>query len=131
MKLPPLFRDRPVAVQVILAVVLPIAFGALCGFELAQSRPAFQILMLVAGIGGVGAGFEHPGARPGAVRGVVGGVLFTAALVLVFELRGLPALTPLPASLPATAIGYAAGGPLLGALGGWLRALSIARATAR
>ena len=29
MKLPPLFRDRPVAVQVILAVVLPIAFGAL------------------------------------------------------------------------------------------------------
>jgi hypothetical protein len=130
-KLPPLFRDRPVAVQVILAVVLPIAFGALCGFELAQSRPAFQILMLVAGIGGVGGGFEHPGARPGAVRGVVGGVLFTTALVLVFEARGLPGLTPLPAALPITAIGYAAGGPLLGALGGWLRARSIARATAR
>jgi len=125
---PPLFRDRPVAVQVILAIVLPIAFGALCGFELGSSKPAFQILMLVAGLGGVGAGFEHPGARPGAVRGVVGGVLFTAALVLMFEVRSLPALTPLPAALPVTAVGYAAGGPLLGALGGWLRARSIARA---
>ena len=131
MKLPPLFRDRPVAIQAILAVVLPIAFGALCGFELAQSKAAFPILMLVAGIGGIGAGFEHPGAGPGALRGVVGGALFTTALVLVFEARGLPALTPLPAGLPITAIGYAAGGPLLGALGGWLRGRSIARATAR
>jgi hypothetical protein len=129
-KPPPLLRDRPVAVQVILAVVLPIAFGALCGFELAHSRAAFQILMLVAGVGGIGAGFEHPGARPGAVRGIIGGVLFTTALVLVFESRGLPALTPLPAALPITAIGYAAGGPLLGALGGWFCARSIARAAA-
>jgi hypothetical protein len=127
---PPLFRDRPVAVQVILAIVLPIAFGALCGFELGHSRPAFQILMLVAGIGGVSAGFEHPSARPGLVRGLVGGVLFTAALVATFEARGLPALMPLPAALPITAIGYAAGGLPLGALGGWLRGRSIARATA-
>ena len=131
MKPPPLLRDRPVAVQILLAVVLPIAAGALCGFELAHSKAAFQILMLVAGIGGVGGGFEHPSARSGALRGLVGGVLFTTALVLVFEMRGLPALTPLPAALPITAIGYAAGGPLLGALGGWLRARSIARATAR
>jgi hypothetical protein len=130
-KPPPLLRDRPIAVQILLAVVLPIAFGALCGFELAHSRATFQILMLVAGIGGIGGGFEHPGPRAGAVRGVIGGVLFTTALVLVFDARGLPVLAPLPASLPITAIGYAAGGPLLGALGGWLRARSIARATAR
>ncbi len=86
--------------------------------------------MLVAGIGGVGAGFEHPGARPGGMRGLVGGVLFTAALVATFEARGLPALAPLPAALPITAIGYAAGGLPLGALGGWLRGRSIARAAA-
>jgi hypothetical protein len=124
-------RDRPLAVQVVLAIALPISFGALCGFELGQSKAAFQILMLVAGIGGVVAGFEHPGARQGLVRGIVGGVLFAASLVAMFEARGLPALAPLPAALPIMAIGYAAGGLPLGALGGWLRARSIARAAPR
>jgi hypothetical protein len=127
---PPLFRDRPVAVQIILAVVLPIAFGALCGYELGRSQTLFQILMLVAGIGGVAAGFEHPGPRQGVVRGLVGGVLFIGALVATFEARGLPALAPMPIPLPITAIIYAAMGMPLGAIGGWLRARSIARATA-
>lgn len=127
---PPLFRDRPVAVQIVLAVVLPIAFGALCGFELGRSQAVFQILMLVAGIGGVAAGFEHPGPRAGIVRGLVGGVLFIGALVATFEVRGLPALAPMPIPLPLIAIIYAAMGMPLGALGGWLRARSIARAAA-
>ena len=116
--------------QVILAVVLPIAFGALCGFELGQSKAAFQILMLVAGLGGVGAGFEHAGPRGGVLRGLAGGVLFTSALMILFEARGLPALTPLPAALSVMAIVYAVMGMPLGAFGGWLRARSIARATA-
>ena len=127
---PPLFRDRPVAVQIILAVVLPIAFGALCGFELGRSQAVFQILMLVAGVGGVAAGFEHPGPRPGVVRGLVGGALFIGALVATFELRGLPALAPMPIPLPITAIIYAGMGMPLGALGGWLRGRSLARAAA-
>src|SRR5262245_5947639 len=57
---PPLFRDRPVAVQIFFAVVAPIAFGALCGYELGRSQTVFQVLMLLAGIGGIAAGFEHP-----------------------------------------------------------------------
>ena len=126
---PPLFRDRPVAVQIFFAVVLPIAFGALCGYQLGRSQAVFQILMLLAGIGGVAAGFEHPGPRHGVVRGLVGGVLFIGALVATFEIRGLPALAPMPIPLPITAIIYAAMGMPLGALGGWLRARSIARAT--
>jgi hypothetical protein len=127
---PPLFRDRPVAVQIFFAVVAPIAFGALCGHELGRSQAVFQILMLLAGIGGVAAGFEHPGPRPGIVRGLTGGVLFASALVAMFEIRGLPALAPMPIALPITAIIYAAMGMPLGALGGWLRARSIARAAA-
>jgi hypothetical protein len=125
-----LLHDRPVAVQIFFAVVLPIAFGALCGYELGRSEAVFQILMLLAGIGGVAAGFEHPGPRQGIVRGLAGGVLFIGALVATFEIRGLPALAQMPVPLPITAIIYAAMGMPLGALGGWLRARSIARATA-
>lgn len=107
--------------QVLLAIVLPIAFGALCGFDLGASKLWFGVLMLLAGIGGVGAGFEHASAREGSLRGLVGGVLFSGALLAVFELRGLPALTPLPAAMPIMAVVYAVSGMPLGALGGWLR----------
>jgi hypothetical protein len=113
--------------QVFLVVVLPITFGALCGYVLGASKPWFNILMIVAGLGGIGGGFEHAGARPGLVRGIAGGVLFAGALLVAFEVRGVPALTPLPASLPIMAIGYAVMGTPLGALGGWLRGRSIAR----
>jgi hypothetical protein len=117
-------------VQIFFAVVAPLAFGALCGYELGRSQTVFQVLMLLAGIGGVAAGFEHPGPRPGVVRGFVGGALFVGALVATFEIRGLPALAPMPIPLPITALIYAAMGMPLGALGGWLRARSIARAAA-
>jgi hypothetical protein len=40
-----LFRDRPVAVQIFFAVVAPLAFGALCGYELGRSQTVFQVLM--------------------------------------------------------------------------------------
>jgi len=83
--------------------------------------------MLVAGIGGILGGFEHATARDGALRGVVGGVLFAGPLLVTFEARGVPALVPLPASLPVMAVIYAVSGMPLGALGGWLRARSEAR----
>jgi hypothetical protein len=123
-QLPPLFRQRPRAVQLILAVILPIAFGALCGSMLGVSQAWFGILMLLAGIGGVAAGFEHGSAREGAVRGLVGGVLFAGSLLAVFEVRGLPALAPLPAALPTMTVVYAVSGVPLGMLGGWLRGRS-------
>jgi hypothetical protein len=122
-----LLRERSLAVQAILVVVLPIAFGALCGFALGAWKVGFQILMLVAGIGGVAGGFEHAGPRQGLLRGLVGGVLFIGSLVILFEARGVPALSPLPAPLPITAVGYAVMGMPLGALGGWLRRRSLAR----
>jgi hypothetical protein len=120
-KLPPLFRDRPRAVQVILGLIAPVAFGALCGSLLGSSEPWFNAMMLLAGLGGIGAGFEHLGAREGALRGIIGGVLFTAALVACFTVRALPARVPLPLPLPGMAVLYAGMGAPLGALGGRLR----------
>ena len=124
---PPLFSTRPRAVQVVIAVVIPVMYGAICGAVLGASQPGFNLLMLVAGIGGVLGGFEHATAREGLVRGLVGGALFAGALLASFEARGLPALTPLPATMPVMAVIYAVSGMPLGALGGWLRARSEAR----
>jgi hypothetical protein len=114
-------------VQLVIAVVIPVAYGALCGAMLGMSAPVFNLLMLVAGIGGVLGGFEHPTPREGLVRGLVGGTLFAGALLAMFEARGAAALTPLPASPPVMAVIYAVSGPPLGALGGWLRGRSEAR----
>jgi hypothetical protein len=116
-----LFRERPRAVQVALGLVAPVGFGALCGYLLGTSQPWFNILMVLAGLGGVGAGFEHSGPRDGALRGIVGGVLFAAALFACFQVRARPALVPLPLPLPGMVVVYAAMGAPLGALGGRLR----------
>ena len=115
--------------QVLLGLIAPPAFGALCGYLLGVSQPWFNIAMLLAGIGGIGAGFEHLGARDGARRGIVGGVLFAAALLAWFSLRARPAVVPLPLPLPAMGVVYAVMGAPLGALGGRLRQRSEDRRT--
>lgn len=130
MALPPLLRQRSVAAQVVLAVIAPLAFGTLCGYELGSSETVFNLLMLLAGIGGVLAGFEHLGARSGALRGVLGGVLFTGALVVCFTVRGAPMAAHLPLAFPGMALLYAVMGVPLGALGGRLRARAEARRAA-
>ena len=127
MVLPPLLRQRSLAAQVVLAVVAPVAFGALCGYVLGSSETAFNLLMLLAGVGGVLAGFDHLDARQGAIRGIVGGVLFTGALVVCFTVRGAPMLAHLPLALPGMAVLYAVMGVPLGALGGRLRGRAEAR----
>jgi hypothetical protein len=109
-------------VQFTLAVVAPVVFGAVCGYVLGSSAPAYNALMLLAGLGGVGAGFEHRSAREGAVRGIVGGALFAAALAASFAAHGAAALVPLPLPLAGMAVVYGASGMPLGALGGSLRA---------
>lgn len=107
--------------------MLPVAFGALCGAMLGTSKLWFNLLMLVATLGGIGGGFEHASARSGLRRGLASGVLFAGSLLVTFETRGVPALTPLPAALPVVAVVYAVMGMPLGALGGWLRGRSDGR----
>jgi hypothetical protein len=45
---PPLLARRPLAVQVILVAVLPVAFGALCG-AVRHERPPGTLLPYLAG----------------------------------------------------------------------------------
>ena len=121
------FAERPAVEQVVGGLVLPVLFGLWCGVVLGWSAPAYWALQVVATIGGLVAGFEHRGARAGARRGVVGGLLFGTSILLGHALAGTHAhasLGAVPALLPAVT---AVSGTLLGALGGARRAAFDAR----
>ena len=80
-KLPPLLKERPQGLQVLLGIVVPVVYGALTGWFLGKSEGVYAVLSVLAAIGGIGAGFDHHGAAAGARRGALGGVLFGAALL--------------------------------------------------
>jgi hypothetical protein len=112
------FPERSVAERVIGALVVPLLFGVLCGVVLGWSAAGYWVLQVIATVGGVAGGFEHHGAAAGARRGVAGGVLFGASVLLGHALAGTEAeasLGPVPALLPAVTATF---GCALGALGG-------------
>jgi hypothetical protein len=110
-----------VPVQLLLAVVVPAVFGAICGWLLGVDKTAYLVLSILALLGGYAAGTEHKGAGEGALRGLVGGSLFGGTILLVND-----ALDKAPkADLPHPKIwllAITAGiGVILGALGGRAR----------
>lgn len=117
----PLLADRPQAVQLVLAVAVPALFGVVCGVMLVVSEAAYIVLSVLAILGGVGAGFDHRGAGEGAVRGVVGGVLFGTLILVTRELSGKDALVDLPDPPVLLAVATGILGTLFGAIGGALR----------
>jgi hypothetical protein len=99
----------------------PVLFGSLCGVLLGASKSAYLIAAVLSIAGGFLAGFEHPGAREGAIRGVIGGSLFGAFILIAHAIDGKEATTSLPdPEIVLTAV-TAAFGALLGALGGRAR----------
>src|SRR5438128_2713397 len=64
----PLLRSRPIGVQVLLAGLVPAAYGAVCGWLLGVNKTAYLIASLVAVAGGYLAGRDHDGAGEGAKR---------------------------------------------------------------
>ena len=127
MKLPPLLRTYPPAVQAALILVPAAGFGFFTGATLGMSVAAWAITNVVAAIGGVGGGFDHDGAREGARRGAVGGCTFGLFLVLadatvVGDRVAAIAHPPILQAVLATILGS-----LLGALGGALRARVMRR----
>jgi hypothetical protein len=124
----PLFRERPVALQVITGLVVPATFGAIVGLVLGISSGAYWALSLVALVGGIGAGFEHRDGWDGADRGLVGGAVFGTFLLVAHAIAGTDAKVSLPGFEPILAVATAIIGMFAGALGGFLRGRVLAAA---
>ena len=123
MPLPPVFEERPLAVQIIGGLVVPMLFGLLCGFALGWSEALYLILVgPVALIGGFLAGIEHRGGEDGFVRGLIGGLVFGSMILLGHRIAGTEATAELPDPQAVLAVFTAVIGGVLGALGGRFRA---------
>jgi hypothetical protein len=120
MRTPPLFRDRPRPIQIVLGGVIPFVFGAVVGIVLGVSAGLYWALAVLAGVGAVLAGLEHEDGWGGADRGVVGGALFGAGVLIAHAIAGTHAKVSLPSFPPLLIVIDAIFGMLLGALGGRL-----------
>jgi hypothetical protein len=116
------FADLPPAVQVQLAGVGPLLFGAVVGFMLGESETGYWVLTALSVVGGVVGGLDHPDLRAAALRGLVAGALFAVGIVAAHELSGNAALAAVPSPLGLLIAVAAVAGAGLGAVGGLLRA---------
>jgi hypothetical protein len=110
-----------VPVQILLVVLVPALFGAICGWLLGVNKTAYLVLSILALLGGYAAGTEHKGAAQGALRGLIGGGLFGGMILLVNEALDKKPKADLPDPkiwLLAITVGI---GVILGALGGRAR----------
>jgi hypothetical protein len=128
MHMPPLFRDRPRALQIMLGGFVPLAFGAVVGVVLGISAGAYWGLAGLAALGGVLAGFEHRDGWGGADRGLVGGALFATGLLASHAIAGTHAHASLGSFPPLLVVIDAIVGAVLGAIGGRLARAARERA---
>jgi hypothetical protein len=123
MHLPPAFEDRPVAVQLIGGILVPMIFGLLTGFALGWSEVLYLVMVGPIGlIGGFLGGIEHRGAEDGFVRGLIGGLVYGSFILLGHEIAGTEAKAELPEPQVGLVILTSLVGAGLGALGGRWRA---------
>ena len=120
MQPPPLFRDRPRPLQIVLGGLVPFAFGCVVGVVLGISSGAYWGLAGLAGVGGVLAGFEHQDGWGGADRGLVGGALFGTGVLVAHAIAGTHAKASLGSFPPLLVVVDALIGIGLGAIGGRL-----------
>jgi len=122
-RLPKAFVDQPDGVKVAAAIVAPALFGAVGGWLLGVSAVGYWIVQAVAAVGGFLAGLEHDGARAGALRGVLGGAIFGASILLVRAVTDRADQASLGSIPAALVVITAVFGSILGALGGRRRAM--------
>ena len=123
----PLLADRPVGEQVFIVLVLPALFGAFCGVLLGISGGIYTVVTILAIAGGIGAGYDHPTAREGALRGIAGGALFGTFILLAHAVTGSHAKAKLPDPHILLPVATTLISIPLGAIGGALRARQIRR----
>jgi hypothetical protein len=115
---PPLFRDRPRPIQIVLGGVVPLVFGAVVGVVIGISAGVYWVLVVLAGVGAVLAGFEHQDGWGGADRGLVGGAIFAVGVLIAHAIAGTHAKVSLGSFPPLLVVIDAVAGMFLGALGG-------------
>ena len=119
----PLFDGLPNWEQVVRGLVVPSVFGLLTGLVLNWNEVAYLIMAGPIGIGGgFFAGYEHRGTKPGALRGVLGGLLFGSFILLGNALAGSDPEAHLLSPQVLLVVITAGLGAALGALGGRRRA---------
>jgi hypothetical protein len=123
MKLQPLFEDRPVALQLIGGIVVPVVFGLVTGLALGWNGVIYWILVgPLALAGGFLGGMEHDGADDGFVRGLIGGLVFGSFVLLGFEITNNEPEAYLGEPQVGLVFVTTFVGGILGALGGAYRA---------
>ena len=118
---PPLLLERPVAARVALGLVVPSVYGFVTGIALDKTQPLYIVLIVLAAIGAVLAGFEMYGSGQGAVRGLVGGTLYGALILIAHGLISGDATVKLPHPAILFLLFTIIPGVALGAWGGRLR----------
>jgi hypothetical protein len=119
--LPPLLAEHPRGLQILLAGVVPVLYGAVTGYFLGVSEGTYLVLSIIGILGGIGAGFDHLGAGAGARRGVVAGLLFGGSILIAHEIHGADAKADLPDPEVLLVVVTTVLGAAFGAIGGWLR----------
>src|ERR1700761_7754100 len=114
------FSQRSRETQILLAAVIPFVFGAIVGVVLGWSAGVYWVLSLLAAIGAVLGGLEHPDARSGALRGLAMGVFYGVGLLLAHAVAGTHAKVSLGSFPPLVIVIDAVVGGALAALGGYL-----------
>jgi phosphotransferase system glucose/maltose/N-acetylglucosamine-specific IIC component len=88
--------EHPLGVQILLVGVVPAVYGAITGYFLGISEPLYLVLSILGVLGGVAAGFDHVGAKAGALRGIAAGSIFGGFILIAHELQGDEAKADLP-----------------------------------
>lgn len=118
---PPLLSSLPPATRLTIVVVVPLLFGAVCGFLASESEAGWWIANAIAALGGIAGGYEHEKAGSGARRGVLAGLMFGTGIVLADAVSAAAPTVATPSPIGIFPLITAIGGLLLGALGGRLR----------
>jgi hypothetical protein len=130
MDLPPLLMSRPPAQRAIAVIAIPAVFGAICGVVLGLSAAVYWVLQVLAVIGGLLAGLEHPSSREAAVRGLLAGAVFGAFILIAHAIAGTHEKVSLGSAPILLFVITGIVGAILGAIGARVRAGRAPAATA-
>lgn len=119
--LPPLLDEWPWPVRIVLAGIVPMAFGFLCGAILDSSSTVYIVLQVVAALGGFFAGFEHDLPHHARLRGLLGGLLFGGFVLIGHHVAGGTDHGLIPDPEPVMLVLTALLGAVLGMLGAHVR----------